>query len=142
MSVRPPPSMTVTLASAGIGRVPLETRSMMLPCTITFRASVSFSALPSKMRTFLNRVNPTFAAAVAALAPPGLVGGDESVGDGGVGTAPVAAPPVPGPEGSADRAQPMRSTSAAAALRNPTSLRLEATSAGSVVLERQPTQVT
>src|SRR5215831_9771091 len=102
---------------------------MMLPCTITFRASVSLSALPSKMRTFRNRVNATFGS-VAALAPSGLVGGDESVGDGGVVTTPVAVLPAPDSESAADRAEPMRRVSAATALRNPTLLPMEATSAG------------
>src|SRR5215469_17669754 len=107
MSVRPPPSMTVTLASAGGWIVALETRSMMFPRTITLLGSVSFSALPSKIRTFLNRVTATFGASVAAPAGSGLAGGDDTVAV--VVAAPVAAPPASDPDGAPDGAQPAES---------------------------------
>jgi hypothetical protein len=68
---------------------------MMLPCTITFLASVSLSPLPSKIRTFRNRVNPT-------LGADGVAGGDDTVAGGGVVATPVAEPPGPDSEGAPD----------------------------------------
>src|SRR5215468_7119830 len=118
MSVRPPPSMTVTLASAGGWIVSLETRSMMFPRTITLLGSVSFSALPSKIRTFLNRVTATLGAAVAALAASGLPGGDDTVAGGLDVAAPVAALPASDPDGAPEGAQPADSVSAIIAVRN------------------------
>src|SRR5215472_4335065 len=124
MSVRPPPSITVTLASAGDWILPLDTRSMMLPRTITLLGSVSFSALPSKIRTFLNRVTTTLGAAVAALAESGLAGGADTVAGGVVVAAPVAAPPASDPDGVLDGAQPAKSVSATTAFRNRTRSRM------------------
>src|SRR5215469_3522939 len=132
MSVRPPPSMTVTLASAGGWIVALETRSMMFPRTITLLGSVSFSALPSKIRTFLNRVTATLGAAVAAPAAPGPAGGDDTVAGGVVVAAPVAAPPASDPDGAPDGAQPAESMSTTMALRNRTLSRMKASLAGFV----------
>src|SRR5215831_14923607 len=103
MSVRPPPSITVTLASAGDWILPLETLSMMLPRTITLLGFVSFSALPSKIRTFSNRVMATLGAAVAAAAS-GLAGGDDTIAGAVVVATPVAAPPVSAPDGAPDGA--------------------------------------
>src|SRR6516164_8581945 len=120
MSVRPPPSMTVTLASAGGWILTLETRSMMFPRTITLLGSVSFSALPSKIRTFLNRVTATSGAAVAALAAPGLAGGDDTVAGGAVVAAPVAMRPASDPDGAPDGAQLAESMSVTITLRNRT----------------------
>src|SRR5215472_10373641 len=102
MSVRPPPSITVTSASAGDWILPLETRSMMLPRTITLLGSVSLSALPSKILTFLNRVTATFGTAVAALAASGFAGGDGTVAGAVVVATPVAAPPASDPDGAPD----------------------------------------
>src|SRR5215469_8200514 len=132
MSVRPPPSMTVTLASAGGWIVALETRSMMLLRTITLLGSVSFSALPSKIRTFLNRVTAALGAAVAALPAPELAGGDDTVAGAVVGAAPLAALPASDPDGAPDGAQLAESMSAAIALRNRTISRMEASLASSV----------
>src|SRR5215472_17465097 len=126
MSVRPPPSMTVTLASAGGWIVLLETRSMMFPRTITLLGSVSFSALPAKIRTFLNSVTATLGAAVAALPAPGLAGEDDTVAGGVVVAAPVAAPPASDPDGVPDGAQPADSMSATTTLRNRNLSRMEA----------------
>src|SRR5215468_980713 len=120
MSVRPPPSMTVTLASTGDSILALETRSMMFPRTITLLGFVSFSALPSKIRTFLNRVTATLGAAVAALAASGLAGGDDTVVGGVVVAAPVAAPPASDPDGAPDGAQLAESMSATTAVRSRT----------------------
>src|SRR5215831_4558447 len=106
MSVRPPPSMTVTLASAGDSILPLDTRLMMFPRTITLLGFVSFSALPSKIRTFLNRVMATLGAAVPALAASTLAGGDDTIAGGVVVAAPAAAPPASDPDGALDGAQP------------------------------------
>jgi hypothetical protein len=132
MSVRPPPSMTVTFASAGDWILPRETRSMMLPRTITLLGFVSFSALPAKIRTFLNRVMATLGAVVPALAASGLAGGDDTVAGGVVVAAPVAAPLASDPDGALDGAQPLERMSATTALRNRMSLRMEGSSAGSV----------
>src|SRR5215470_3103535 len=98
MSVRPPPSMTVTLASAGGWILTLETRSMMLPRTITLLGSVSLSTLPSKIRTFLNRVTATLGAEVAAPAASGPAGGDDTAAGEAVVAAAVAAPPASDPD--------------------------------------------
>src|SRR6516225_9388608 len=120
MSVRPPPSMTVASASAGVSILPLDTRTMMFPRTITLPVSVSFSALPSKIRTFLNRVTATLGAAVAALAAPGLAGGDDTVAGEVVVAAPAAAPPASDPDGAPAGAQLAQSISATIAVRNRT----------------------
>src|SRR6516225_10460665 len=106
--------------------VSLETRSMMFPRTITLLGSVSFSTLPSKIRTFLNRVTATLGAAVSALAESGLAGGDATVVGAAVVPAPLAAPPVSDPDGAPDGAQPAQSMSATTALRNRTLSRMEA----------------
>src|SRR6516162_11933937 len=98
---------------------------MMFPRTITLPGSVSFSALPSKTRTFLNRVTATLGAAVAALAASGIAGGDDTVAGGVVGAAPVAAPPASDPDGAPDGPQPAQSTSATVAVRNRTLARME-----------------
>src|SRR5262249_33088613 len=103
---------------------------MMFPRTITLLGSVSFSALPSKIRTFLNSVTATLGAAVATLAESGLAGGADTVAGGAVVAAPVAAPPVSDPEGVPDGAQPAESMSAAIAVRNRTILRMGASLAG------------
>src|SRR5215469_12577743 len=105
---------------------PLETRSMMLPRTITLLGSVSFSALPSTIRTFLNRVTAISGAEVAALTASGLAGGDDSVAGGVVVAAPVAAPPASDPDGAPDGAQPAKSMSATIAVRNRNVSRMEA----------------
>src|SRR5262245_55759651 len=130
MSVRPPPSMTVTLASTGDSILALETRSMMFPRTITLLGFVSFSALPSKIRTFLNRVIATLDAAVAAPIASGLAGGDATIAGGVVVAAPVAAPPASDPDGAPDGAQPAESMSATIAVRNRTISRMEALLSG------------
>src|SRR5215831_8575961 len=134
MSVRPPPSMTVTLASAGGWILPLETRSMMFPRTITLPGSLSFSALPSKIRTFLNRVTATLGAAVVALAASGLPGGDDTVAGGLVVAAPVAALPASDPDGAPEGAQPAESMSATIAVRNRTLSRMEALLSGGLLV--------
>src|SRR5215469_7131086 len=130
MSVRPPPSMTVTFASAGGWILTRETRSMMLPRTITLLGSVSFSALPSKIRTFSKRVTASLGAAVAALAASVPAAGEDTVAV----AAPVAAPPVSDPDGVPDGAQPPKSMSAITVLRNRTRSRMKASSAGSTVM--------
>src|SRR5215475_9273617 len=103
----------------------LETRSMMFPRTITLPGAESFSALPSKIRTFLNRVTAALGAAVAAPAASGLAGGDDNVACGVVAAATVAAPPASDPDGGPDGAQPAESTSATTALRNRNLSRME-----------------
>src|SRR5215469_15967375 len=100
-------------------------RSMMFLRTITFLGPASVSALPSKIRTFLNRVTATLGAAVAAPAASGLACGDDTVAGGVVGAAPVAAPPASAPDGAPDGAQPPESMSATIAVRNRTSPRME-----------------
>src|SRR5215471_14305175 len=107
-------------------------RSMMFLRTITLVGPVSFSALPSKIRTFLNRVTATLGAAVAALAAPELAGGDDTVARTVVGAAPLAALPASDPDGAPDGAQLAESMSAAIAVRNRTISRMEASLAGSV----------
>src|SRR5215472_4001189 len=102
---------------------PLETRSMMLPRTITLLGSVSFSALPSKIRTSLNRIMATLGAAVAAAAS-GLAAGDDTVAGGVVVATPVAAPPALDPDGAPDGAQPAASVNAITALKNRTLSRM------------------
>src|SRR5215469_6772784 len=131
MSVRPPPSMTVTLASADGWILTLETRSMMFPRTITLLGPASFSALPSKIRTFLNRVTATLGAAAAALTASGPAGGDDTAAGVVVVGAPVAAPPASDPDGAPDGAQPAQSMSATIAARNRTLSRIDASLAGS-----------
>src|SRR5262249_15444093 len=96
---------------------------MMFPRTITVVGVVSFSALPSKIRTFLNRVTAALGAAVTALAASGLAGGDATVAGGVVVSAPVAA---------LLEAQLAESVSATIALRNRTLSRMEPSLAGSV----------
>src|SRR5262245_45169069 len=107
-------------------------RSMMFLRTITLVGPASFSALPSKIRTFLNRVTVTSGAAVAALAAPELAGGDGTVAGTVVGAAPLAALPASDPDGAPDGAQLAESMSAAIAVRNRTISRMEASLAGSV----------
>src|SRR5215467_13538422 len=75
---------------------------MMFPRTITLLVSESFSALPSKIRTFLNSVTATLGAAVAAPAASGLAGEDDTVAGGVVGAAPVAALPASDPDGASE----------------------------------------
>src|SRR5215469_1954322 len=99
---------------------------MLFPRTITLLGSVSFYALPSKIRTFLNRVTATLGAAVAALAAPGLAGGDDTVAGGVVVAAPVTTPPASDPDGAPDGAQPAESMSATIAVMNRTISRMEA----------------
>src|SRR5262245_21546339 len=103
---------------------------MMFPRTITLLVSESFSALPSKIRTSLNRVTATLGAAVAALAAPGFVGGDDTVAGGVVVAAPVAASRAPEPDGAPDAAQPAESMSATIAVRNRTLSRMDASLTG------------
>src|SRR6516162_5129975 len=103
---------------------------MMFPRTITLPGSVSFSALPSKTRTFLNRVTATLGAAVVALAASALAGGDDTVAGGVVGAAPVPAPPASDPDGAPDGAQPAESMSTTIAVRNRTLSRMEALLSG------------
>src|SRR5215469_12181859 len=105
---------------------------MLFPRTITLLGSVSLSALPSKIRTFLNRVTATLGAAVAALAAPGLAGVDDTVAGAVVVAATVEAPRASDPEGAPDGAQPAESMSATMAVRNWTLSRMEASLAGSV----------
>src|SRR5262249_45077523 len=98
----------------------------MFPCTITLLGSVSFSALPSKIRTFLNRVTATLGAAVAAPPVSGLAGGDATVAGAVVGAAPGVAPPASDPDGAPVGAQPAASMSATTALRTWNPSRIEA----------------
>src|SRR5215469_1295089 len=133
MSVRPPPSMTVASASTGVSILPLDTRSMMFPRTITLPGSVSFSALPSKIRTFLNRVTATLGTAVAVPAA-GLAAGDDTVWGGAVVAVPVAPPPASDPDGAPDGAQPAESMSATTAPRSLTFSRMEASLRGLLVV--------
>src|SRR5215469_17149463 len=108
--------MTLTLASAGGWILTLETRSIMFPRTITLLVSESFSALPSKIRTFLNSVTATLGVAAAS----GFAGGDDTVAGGVVVAAPVATRPASNPNGAPDGAQLAESMSATITLRNRT----------------------
>src|SRR6516162_2260180 len=107
---------------------------MMFPRTITLLGFVSFSALPSKIRTFLNRVMATLGAAVAA-ATSLLAGGDDTIAGAVAVATPVAAPPVSTPDGALDGAQPAESMSTTTALRNRSLSRMQASS-GSVSRDR------
>src|SRR5215472_6349603 len=100
-------------------------RSMMFLRTITLPGAVSFSALPSKIRTFLKRVTATLGGGVAVLAAPGLAEGDDTVAGGDVVAAPVAAAPASDPDGAPDGAQPAESMSATIVVRNRTLSRME-----------------
>jgi hypothetical protein len=99
---------------------------MILPRTITLLVSESLSALPSKIRTFLNRVTEALGAAVAALVAPELAGGDDTAADVVVVAAAVAARPASDPDGAPDGAQLAESMSAAIAVRNRNLARMEA----------------
>src|SRR6516225_1726773 len=103
---------------------------MMFPRTITLLVSESFSALPLKIRTFLNRVMAALGAGVAALAAAGLAEGDDTVAGGVVVAAPAAAPPASDPDGAPDGAQPAESMSASITPRNRTISRMEALLSG------------
>src|SRR5215469_12034083 len=105
-------------------------RSMMFLRTITLLGPESFSALPSKIRTFLNRVTATLGAAVPAPAASGRAGGDDTVAGGVVAAASVAAPPASAPDGAPGAALPAESMSATTALRNPNLSRMEALLSG------------
>src|SRR5215467_11564552 len=105
---------------------------MMFPRTITLLGSVSLSALPSKIRTFLNRVTATLGTAVAALAASGFAGGDGTAAGAVAVATPVAAPPASDPDGVPDGAQPAESMSATMAVRNRTLSRMKTSLAGSV----------
>src|SRR5262249_27423396 len=99
---------------------------MRFPRTITLLASVSFSALPSKIRTFLNSVTATLGAAVAEPTASGLAGGDDTVPGGVVVAGPVATRPASDPDGAPNGAQPAESMSPTIAVRNRTLSRMEA----------------
>src|SRR5262245_23946114 len=56
ISVRPPPSMSTVLALRSVGIGPVAIRSILFPRTRTLLGPESVPLLPSKIRTFWNRV--------------------------------------------------------------------------------------